>query len=76
MFRVLHGHMEGTGAFPQPQPVTSAHGLPTARKVHPEELEAGAGAGATAYGPEPDGHRAGAGHQPPKPDRGPGPQAD
>lgn len=68
--------MEGTGAFPQPLPITLAHGLPTARKVHPDELEVGAGAGTAAHGPEPDSHHAGARHQPLEPDHHPDPQAD
>lgn len=68
--------MEGTGAFPQPPPITLAHGLPTARKVHPDELEVGAGAGTAAHGPEPDGHHAGARHQPLEPDHHSDPQAD
>lgn len=67
---------EGTGAFLQSLHITPAHGLPTARKVHPDELEVRAGPSPTAHGPEPDGHHAGARHQPLEPDHRPNPQAD
>lgn len=56
--------------------MTPAHGLPTARKVHPDELEVGAGSGPAAHGPESDRHHAGTGHQPSEPDHCPDPQAD
>lgn len=62
--------------FLQALPMTPAHGLPTARKVHPDELEVRAGTGPTAHGPEPDGHHVGARHEPLEPDHRPDPQAD